>query len=67
MARLLWTQKQHVGPQARVGHALAYDSERRRTVLFGDPNAGDFGGVQGTLTFTATLGDQTSTATVAIT
>lgn len=35
MSRLLWTQKQHVGPQARVGHALAYDSERRRTVLFG--------------------------------
>ncbi len=35
MARLLWTQKQHVGPRARVGHAMVFDSQRHRVVLFG--------------------------------
>ncbi len=35
MPRLLWTQKQNVGPLARVGHAMVYDTDRNRTVLFG--------------------------------
>lgn len=35
MAKILWTQKQEVGPSPRFGHALAYDSTRNRTVLFG--------------------------------
>ncbi len=35
MPRLLWTQKKNVGPLARVGHAMVYDTDRDRTVLFG--------------------------------
>jgi len=35
MSRLLWTQKQHVGPIARVGHGMVYDESRVRVVLFG--------------------------------
>ena len=35
MARLVWTQKQDIGPSARAGHALAFDSARGRVVLFG--------------------------------
>jgi hypothetical protein len=31
----LWTQRQDMGPSVRYGHALAYDSERDRVVLFG--------------------------------
>jgi hypothetical protein len=31
----LWTQRQNMGPPARVWHALAYDSQRDRMVLFG--------------------------------
>jgi galactose oxidase-like protein len=30
-----WTQRQNMGPPARVWHALAYDSQRDRVVLFG--------------------------------
>jgi Galactose oxidase, central domain len=30
-----WTKRQNMGPSARGGHALAYDSDRDRTVLFG--------------------------------
>jgi hypothetical protein len=49
MARLLWTQKQDMGPLPRVGHAMAHDSRRGRLVLFGglpvfapqDPNVAD--------------------------
>lgn len=33
--RLLWTQRQDIGPSARSLHALAYDGNRKRTVLFG--------------------------------
>src|SRR5215475_3127545 len=35
MPRLLWTQKQDIGPQGRVLPAMAYDSTRARVVLFG--------------------------------
>jgi hypothetical protein len=35
MARYLWTQKEDIGPSARFGHAMTYDSARSRTVLFG--------------------------------
>jgi hypothetical protein len=35
MAKLLWTQKQDIGPNPRNGHAMAYDSARGRVVLFG--------------------------------
>src|SRR5215218_1003895 len=35
MAKVLWTQKQDVGPSARGAHAMAYDSVRERVVLFG--------------------------------
>jgi hypothetical protein len=32
---LTWTQRMVNGPSARLGHAMAYDSARRVTVLFG--------------------------------
>ena len=35
MSKLLWTQKQDIGPQPRVLHALAFDSTAARTILFG--------------------------------
>jgi hypothetical protein len=35
MTKVLWTQKQDVGPSARGVHAIAYDSGRNRIVLFG--------------------------------
>lgn len=35
MARYLWTQREDIGPSARVGHAMTYDSARSRTLLFG--------------------------------
>jgi hypothetical protein len=35
MSRFLWTQKEDIGPSARFGHAMTYDSVRSRTVLFG--------------------------------
>jgi hypothetical protein len=31
----LWTQRQDMGPPARMSHDLAYDSQRDRVVLFG--------------------------------
>ena len=40
MARVLWTQKQDVGPSARGGHAIAYDPVRERVLLFGGSAAG---------------------------
>jgi hypothetical protein len=40
MARLLWSQRQDVGPRPRVRHAIAYDSARQRTVLFGGDSLG---------------------------
>jgi len=35
MSRFLWTQKEDIGPSARFGHAMSYDSLRSRTILFG--------------------------------
>jgi hypothetical protein len=35
MAKVLWTQKQDVGPSARGAHATTYDAARQRVVLFG--------------------------------
>ena len=35
VARLLWTQKQDIGPSARSNFGLAYDSVRKLTYLFG--------------------------------
>ena len=35
MGRVLWTQKKNIGPKARSGHAMAYDEERARVMLFG--------------------------------
>jgi hypothetical protein len=35
MARLLWTQKQDIGPPARSNHAMAFDGARRQVILFG--------------------------------
>lgn len=35
MTKLLWTQKQDVGPAARVDSAMAYHPARQRIVLFG--------------------------------
>lgn len=35
MAGLFWTQEQDIGPSARTGHQLAFDSSRSRVVLFG--------------------------------
>jgi len=35
MTQVLWTQRQDVGPQPRVGHAMAYDATRKRVVLVG--------------------------------
>lgn len=38
MAPLLWTQRQDIGPSARLSHRLAYDEARKLTVLFGGSN-----------------------------
>jgi hypothetical protein len=35
MPGYFWTQKQDFGPKARVGHSVAYDSDRKQTILFG--------------------------------
>jgi hypothetical protein len=34
-----WTERQDMGPTARYGHAMAYDQERGRVVLFGGSSA----------------------------
>jgi len=35
MAKVLWTQKQDIGPRPRAAHAMVYDAARQRVVLFG--------------------------------
>jgi hypothetical protein len=35
MPEVVWTQRQDIGPQARASHAMAYDTGRQRTVVFG--------------------------------
>ena len=39
MARYLWTQKEDFGPSPRSGHSLAFDTARKRTILFGGGSA----------------------------
>jgi hypothetical protein len=39
MQRILWKQKQDVGPTPQCQHAMAYDSNRGRTVLFAGTSA----------------------------
>ncbi len=39
MAKLLWTQKQNIGPKPRVEHAMAYDAARERVVFSGRGDA----------------------------
>jgi N-acetylneuraminic acid mutarotase len=40
MDKFLWTQRSNFGPAARSRHAMAYDSNRARTAMFGG-SAGD--------------------------
>ena len=35
MSKFLWTQRSDFGPAPRAEHAMAFDSQRERTVLFG--------------------------------
>ena len=35
MARLLWGQRQDIGPSGRSGHAMTYDAVHKRTLLAG--------------------------------
>jgi hypothetical protein len=35
VAKVLWTQKQDIGPRPRVAHAMVFDVTRQRVVLFG--------------------------------
>lgn len=35
MSRLLWTQKQDVGPAPRFAHAMVFDQSSQRVLLFG--------------------------------
>ena len=35
MAKFLWTQRSDFGPGPRASHAMTFDSQRGRTVLFG--------------------------------
>jgi hypothetical protein len=39
MSRLLWTQKQDTGPSPRALHGMAYDSNRKRVLLYGGNTA----------------------------
>jgi hypothetical protein len=39
MARLLWTQRHHTGPRARVGHSMVFDETRAQVVLTGGTNS----------------------------
>jgi hypothetical protein len=41
MTKVLWTQKQDIGPSGRGAHAITYDSDQKRVVLFGGSAAGD--------------------------
>ena len=40
MSKLLWTQKQDIGPAARFSHAMAFDQFRQRVLLFGGEGGG---------------------------
>jgi hypothetical protein len=41
VAKFLWTQRSNFGPSARTNHAMTFDSQRGRTVLFGGFGTGD--------------------------
>ena len=41
MAKFLWTQRSDFGPAPRAEHAMAFDSQRGRTVLFGGVGMGE--------------------------
>ena len=41
MAKLLWTQKQDIGPEARASHAMVFDAARKMVLLFGGIAAGN--------------------------
>ncbi len=39
MSKFLWTQKQDMGPSARIGHSMIFDSGRGQVVMFGGTSA----------------------------
>ena len=39
MARFLWTQRQDIGPGARLSHAMIYSASARHTLLYGGTSA----------------------------
>lgn len=41
MAKLLWTQKQDIGPEPRASHAMVFDANRKVVLLFGGLAAGN--------------------------
>ena len=43
MPAFLWTQKEDIGPPPRHGHAMCYDSARKRTFLFGGADQAPLG------------------------
>ena len=44
MPPIFWTQKQDIGPSARVSHGLTHDAARQRVLLFGgDPGGSPLG------------------------
>src|SRR5881296_1151797 len=40
MGKLLWTERQDIGPTARDESAMAYDAARKQVVLFGGSASG---------------------------
>jgi len=41
VAKLLWTQKQDIGPEPRASHAMVFDASRKVVLLFGGLAAGN--------------------------
>jgi hypothetical protein len=41
VAKVLWTQKQDIGPEPRAGHAMVFDASRNVVLLFGGLAAGN--------------------------
>jgi hypothetical protein len=41
VAKLLWTQKQDIGPEPRASHAMVFDTSRKVVLLFGGLAAGN--------------------------
>ena len=42
MPKLFWTERQDIGPSARLGHALGYDANHHQVLLFGGQGPGWF-------------------------